>query len=193
MATCMAFLSASLYTATVLTPRRRAVLITRHAISPRLATSSLSNNRTSSSAELEAHWCLINLEEMIDGYWLMKNNSSTIESFYMLTCDLVWSVKHGINLWSCVLPLFFPRTERVNFYKRTVLLTFYPLYFYDCWHSNRAMASRVNVSGLGILEGMSGTAGGEVIKIPGARSEFSWKNKSYTSSQSPAQQPSQQE
>ena len=37
MATCRDLASASLYTATVSMPRSRAVLITRHAISPRLA------------------------------------------------------------------------------------------------------------------------------------------------------------
>lgn len=41
MATCAALASASLYTATVLIPRRLHVRITRHAISPRLATSTL--------------------------------------------------------------------------------------------------------------------------------------------------------
>jgi hypothetical protein len=40
--TCLAFLSTSLNTATVLIPSFLAVFITRHAISPRLATTSLS-------------------------------------------------------------------------------------------------------------------------------------------------------
>jgi hypothetical protein len=39
--TCAALRSASLYTATVGTPRRFAVAITRHAISPRFATTNL--------------------------------------------------------------------------------------------------------------------------------------------------------
>ena len=51
--TCNAFLSASLYTATVLTPILCAVRITLQAISPRLATSSLSNNWTSLDASLK--------------------------------------------------------------------------------------------------------------------------------------------
>jgi hypothetical protein len=44
MRVCTAYLSASLNTATVGMPRRLAVRITRHAISPRLATSSLLNS-----------------------------------------------------------------------------------------------------------------------------------------------------
>ena len=41
MATCIEFLSASLYTATVFTPSFLAVRITRQAISPRLAIKTL--------------------------------------------------------------------------------------------------------------------------------------------------------
>ena len=47
--TCLALRSASLYTATVLMPSLFAVENTRQAISPRLATSNLSNNWTASA------------------------------------------------------------------------------------------------------------------------------------------------
>lgn len=90
IATCIAFLSASLYTATVFTPSRWAVFITRHAISPRLAIRSLSNISTLLLLLLQR--CLSQLWNIQSHFMIITTKDSDKQ------CDKIWNHVFSLSL-----------------------------------------------------------------------------------------------